>query len=162
METKIIDNVLPHEKFVTMQNTFMSVDFPWFFTDFMTYGLDIRDKNFYMTHQLYREHIVNSRWFEYVDDLLSILDAKALIRVKANLYPNLGEPVFGEIHTDYDYPHKGALYYINDNNGYTELEDGTRIESVANRLVIFDSAKPHRSVSCTDQTRRVNINFNYF
>ena len=60
------------------------------------------------------------------------------------------------------YKHKGAILYINDNNGKTILEDGTEIESKANRLLLFDASKPHNSTSCTDAKSRINININYF
>jgi hypothetical protein len=50
---------------------------------------------------------------------------------------------------------------MNTNNGYTEFEDGTKVESVANRIVTFPSVTKHRAVSQTDEQRRVVINFNY-
>ena len=39
---------------------------------------------------------------------------------------------------------------------------GEKIESIENRLVIFDSKKLHASTYCTNKKVRVNINFNYF
>ena len=55
-----------------------------------------------------------------------------------------------------------AIFYINTNNGYTEFEDGTRVESVANRIVNFPANLKHRGTRCTDQKIRIVINFNYF
>ena len=55
-----------------------------------------------------------------------------------------------------------AIFYLNSNNGYTEFEDGTKVESVANRFVSFPSTLKHRGTSCTDENVRVVINFNYF
>ena len=54
------------------------------------------------------------------------------------------------------------MFYLNDNDGVTVLNDGTEVESVANRLLLFDASKPHHSTTCTDADRRVNLNFNYF
>ena len=51
---------------------------------------------------------------------------------------------------------------MNTNNGYTKFEDGTKIESVANRMVSFPTNTQHKGTSCTDQKTRVVINFNYF
>ena len=48
------------------------------------------------------------------------------------------------------------------NDGFTVLHDGTKIESKRNRLLLFDGSKPHHSTNCTDDWRRININFNYF
>ena len=59
------------------------------------------------------------------------------------------------------FPHKGFLFYVNTNNGFTILEDGTKVESIANRALFFDSSKSHKSTTCTDEDIRVNININY-
>ena len=32
-----------------------------------------------------------------------------------------------------------SIFYVNTNNGYTKFEDGSIVESVANRMLIFDS-----------------------
>ena len=53
------------------------------------------------------------------------------------------------------------ILYINDNDGYTRLEDGTKIKSVANRGLYFDASRKHNSTTCTDAAARFNINFNY-
>ena len=55
-----------------------------------------------------------------------------------------------------------SIFYVNTNNGYTEFEDGTKVESVENRLVTFSLNMKHRGTSCTDEKTRVVINFNYF
>ena len=39
--------------------------------------------------------------------------------------------------------------------------NGDKVECVENRMVIFDSNLKHEGVSCTDQQRKVVINFNY-
>ena len=50
---------------------------------------------------------------------------------------------------------------MNTNNGYTEFEDGTKVESVANRFVSFPEKMKHRGTSCTDKKTRIVININY-
>ena len=55
-----------------------------------------------------------------------------------------------------------AIYYVNTNNGTTKFKSGKEVESVANRLVIFNSNELHAGSSCTDEHRRCLINFNYF
>ena len=50
----------------------------------------------------------------------------------------------------------------NDGDGYTEFEDGTKVESIENRFVTFPSNLHHGGTTCTDQKRRVVINLNYF
>ena len=66
------------------------------------------------------------------------------------------------MHVDYPFPHRNAVFSINTCDGYTKLEDGTKVESVANRMVTFPGNIEHRGTSCTDKKIRVVINFNYF
>ena len=55
-----------------------------------------------------------------------------------------------------------SILYLNTNDGYTIFEDGTKIESVENRLVTFDSHIKHSGTSCTNQKVRLVLNMNYF
>jgi len=50
-----------------------------------------------------------------------------MIRVKANLYPKDEKFIEHDWHIDYNFNHNGAIFYVNTNNGYTILEDGTKI-----------------------------------
>ena len=51
---------------------------------------------------------------------------------------------------------------INTNNGFTILEDGEKIETKENRMLLFDASKKHKSTTCTDNIYKCNIIFNYF
>ena len=62
---------------------------------------------------------------------------------------------------DYNYPHKGAIYYINTNDGMTLLQNNIEINSIENRLLLFDSSIEHASTSTTNEKARINININY-
>ena len=42
------------------------------------------------------------------------------------------------------------------------MEDGTKIESVSNRNVIFDGSTPHNSTNCTNEKARFVLAVNYF
>jgi hypothetical protein len=50
---------------------------------------------------------------------------------------------------------------MNTNNGKTIFKNGKQINSIENRIVIFDSNLQHTGTSHTDTKRRVLINFNY-
>ena len=80
---------------------------------------------------------------------------------KVNFYPRTDDIVYHKKHTDLPFEHTGALFYLNTNDGLTVLEDGTKIESIENRILLFDASRPHHSTTTSDQTRRMNINFNY-
>ena len=58
--------------------------------------------------------------------------------------------------------HKGAILYLNTNDGYTCFEDGNKIKSIENRFVAFDSSLKHSGTTCTDEPRRIVLNINYF
>ena len=96
------------------------------------------------------------------NDILNKIEVKALIRVKANLYTYAGTQIEHGFHRDQTYSHKGAILTINSNNGYTLFKDGTKIESIENRLLLFDPSEEHSSATCTDSAKRINININYF
>ena len=56
---------------------------------------------------------------------------------------------------------KTSILYMNTNNGYTKFEDGTTVESVANRFVTFPNHTEHTGTSTSDTEYRLVINFNY-
>ena len=87
---------------------------------------------------------------------------KALNRMKLNLYPRTDKIEVHEPHIDYDYDHKGCLFSFNTCDGYTKLEDGTKIQSVENRALLFNPSTLHSSTSTTNAKARINININYF
>ena len=85
-----------------------------------------------------------------------------MIRCKANLYTRTPEIIEHAMHTDFDYPHQAGLFSLNTCDGYTLLEDGTKVESIRNRMLFFDASKKHASTSTTNENVRMNINFNFF
>ena len=164
MNHEIIDNFLPKEKFKSIQDVIMSNKFNWFYHPDVAYPYQ-KDNGtlFYFTHLFYDMDIPLSPFFDFLNEnLISKIDIKSLIRVKANLYPNQNVKKTNGFHSDYNYPHKGAIFYINTNNGKTLLDEKIKIDSVENRLLLFNSHKPHDSENCTDEKVRVNININYF
>ena len=48
------------------------------------------------------------------------------------------------------------------NNGYTLFEDGTKVDSVANRMVLFEGNRLHTGATQTDERFRYVVNFNYW
>ena len=88
------------------------------------------------------------------------MDIHALFGVRANLLVNTNFPVESLMHND-QLVGETAIFYINTNNGFTRFEDGYFVDSIENRLVVFDSTQKHQAVSQTDSARRVVINFNY-
>ena len=159
---KVIDNFLPKKEFLDLQNAFMSDKMPWYFQSAINHYSTKEELNCYFTHGLYFQHQGYSNYFNYVKPILEFINPKALIRVKANLYMKTEKVEVHKPHEDYFFKHDGAIFYVNTNNGKTILHDGTKIDSIGNRLLLFDSSKKHSSSSTTDSKCRININFNYF
>ena len=162
MSYQIIDNALSPIDLLKIKSIMLSdQQMPWFYASNVT-KQDSDKGCFYFTHMFMCDYKINSNLFDMMNPILNILKPNALIRVKGNLYPNLGRDFRNENHIDYDFQHNGAIFYVNTNNGKTILEDDIEIDSVENRLLIFDASKPHCSTHCTDEKIRVNINFNYY
>jgi hypothetical protein len=86
--------------------------------------------------------------------------------VRANLYIKKDRVYSSRFHTDdcegvNKYNHKTAIFYVNRNNGYTKFEDGKKVESIPNRMLIFDASLKHCAVTQMDDDRRIVININY-
>lgn len=161
MVTQIIDNFLTDDDFHSISEIFLSPSssFGWYFCDSIADPLDTSDV--YFIHTFYHQHTINSSFWPKLNPIIEKLNARAFLRVKANLYLRSSKQIQHNFHTDFDFPHKGAIFSINDNNGYTELKDGTKIESKANRCLFFNPGEKHSSTNCTDAPYRMNIVFNY-
>lgn len=161
---KVIDNFLSKEDFDIIKNTIYSKHFPWFYFPNITWA-DKNSKNnlFYMEHVIYHKNVPNSSFYPVIEKhLLKHIKINSLIRVKCNFYPNQNIKEINEMHTDFEFSHKGAIFSINTNNGGTLLKDGTKVDSIENRILFFDPSISHDSENCTDQKARINININYF
>ena len=128
---------------------------------------------------------VYSDYFPILFPILRKLPIRALWRIKANMVPRQDKYIIHGHHLDithydefqeakghllgvdispeeYKFASKTAVFYVNNNNGHTIFADGTKVDSVANRITIFDAQELHSGTSCTDMKCRVSINFNYF
>jgi len=162
MTYEIIDNFLDKDSFNDIKTTIESQDFPWYWNDEVAF-IGSESSSYYFNHLLCKNTAITSSFCQQlVSPIFKKIEVKAVIRIKVNLYTNVNEFIENEYHIDYPYEHKGAILYLNTNNGYTILEDGTKIESIENRLLKFEPHKRHKSTHCTDVKRRMNINFNYF
>lgn len=163
---KIIDNLLSNNELREVQHYFESAHFPWYFQSSVAESGQDDNPEFYFSHLLYNTDTKEkSTFFELCNPIIKQAEIKNIFRVKANLYPNLGKPIENLPHIDFPFEHLGAIFYINTNNGVTILtheEEKVRIDSIENRLLIFDASKPHQSTHCTDAKIRLNINFNFW
>ena len=173
---KIFDNFLTQRENNKIFDEMMSMQFSWGYSPAKVYDsknhfrfTDLRNQQ--LVHMFYSRDGKMSSHIKMVNPIMKKLEALAVHRIKANLELYNGDTAFkSDFHVDWKNPYtkKGCknmtvgIYYVNGNNGYTEFEDGTKVESVENRFVSFAGDLLHRGVSQTDTKERVVINFNYF
>ena len=156
---KIIDNFLPEEEFKSIQSFLMGGEFNWFYCKG---AVNKDDGLFHMLHMFFQPEVgSNSEHLSMWSNFMKQVGAKKCTRVKANLTFRTPTIELTEYHNDYD-DMKTAIFYINTNNGYTEFKNGVRVNSVANRVCIFDSNLKHRGTTHTEgDQQRIVVNFNY-
>ena len=174
-QIEIIDNFLPQLDFEDMQDRFSSAEIPWALNK---YGVASPDApsitchpnyDWFMTHLFFRndtQGMYASHTAEFINPILDRLDVQVFIRSKLNLYPSSPEIMEHGYHVDF---HEDKIvdvattcvFYINTCNGFTKFEDGTTVNSVENRMVIFPNSLMHTSTTCTDAKFRQVLNINY-
>jgi hypothetical protein len=161
---KIEDDFLDDFEFAQIESVFINnPNFPWFYTNGIA-ELDTTSDiyKFQFSHSFFKENQgITSGFYEQIKPLIDKINPKVLIRVKANLGTPTPTNLEGGYHTDVNFPCKTAVFYLNDNDGYTLFEDGTKVESKSNRFVSFDSNNKHTGVSQTNSRVRCVININY-
>ena len=169
----VIDDFLSFIDCDVLAETMASTRIPW--TGALVVNNDPLDKkdnlkyNFQLTHMFleYRraDEMVNKTTFFIVDALVNKINASGWVRIKANLNPCNSYIVEHGFHIDYHSPRDDAwtaIYYINTNDGYTLFEDGNKVDSIKNRLVVFPSNLQHTGTNCTDVYARLVINLNFY
>ena len=169
-QLNIQDNFLPEIEFGNLRDVIMGEQFPWFYSSKIVDGSDTTESPGQLVHIIYNDNTPQSQFYES-DMFIPIrnqLRIGLLIRIKMNLRLRLPEPFESGYHTDTEYLPKDlavkyttSILYLNTCNGYTEFKDGTKVDSVANRIVNFPSSMMHRGTSCTDSPVRIVINLNY-
>ena len=164
---KIEDNFLAQNDFDRLQTHMMGSDFDWYYMDSIDY-YDEKDK-YQFFHSFYQMCTPEPKSIDILNPILDIIQPISLWRIKANLLTRTSYIIENAFHIDIGGVSEEKLkswstsiFYINNNNGYTKFEDGTKVESVANRMVTFPITMSHTGTSCTDENIRVVINFNYF
>ena len=169
---RVIDNFLPDYQFKLLSSIILGDEFSWYWNDKILEPEDkyYNPKDYQFTHTFFdRDPPVNgesSIYYELIKNssIFSLLGVNQLYKIKANLNVRTHFHRGGGMHEDFEsHPNikNTAVYYLNTCNGYTKFKKGGKVKSVANRMVIFDSKLYHEGYCCTDQKRRVVMNFNW-
>jgi hypothetical protein len=157
---QIVDSFLPEKEFKAIVDVITNGRFGWYSKDEgVGYPDDFSDK--YFTHIFYGDGKPNSDYFDVLSPIIKKIEAKALLRAKANLYTRNTKLIEHGSHVDFEFEHTAFILYLNTNDGFTRLSDGTVVNSVANRALFFNGSKLHNSTNCTDTLARINISINY-
>ena len=166
---KVIDNFLPKELYNNISSYIKGSDVPWFFRTQDT-KLTKNKNGFYSfcyynnnrpDHEKYYEHIVPIWQHFGFRDI-------GIVQVRATLILRDIDTNSSTFHTDM---HKSiktcstAILYLTTCNAQTILKDKDKekfVDSVENRLLLFDSNIEHRANYQTDVHKRFFINFNFF
>lgn len=163
----IIDEFLGSDQLAVLCAAVLAPSFPWGTTRILADPLGAHlapQDNTQQVHGFYLHKpgvLHASPHLPLLRPLLRRLQPTALLRIKLNRTARNTRHVEYGLHADVK--RRGAttaIYYLNTNNGYTVFEDGRRIASVADRIVLFDTALRHTGASCTDAEHRLVLNFN--
>ena len=167
-QIEVIDNFLSPEEFKHLQKTLTAPGFPWFvgevlYDDEMEQDLKY---NFQMYHMFYFNPNIISEAMPAIEPLYRKLNVAVFVKAKANLNAATDNHIEHGMHVDTHDEDVAkfmttAIYYVNTNNGYTKFEDGTKVESVANRVVRFPAMTKHTGATSTDSKHRFVLNLNY-
>lgn len=164
---KIIDDFLPHNKWQENYNMFMTEETKW------TYKAVPQDPNSFFFQHLFNIKMQLSSYMTAIQPILEKIDYKDIISARTNLLPRMDTnysftKVDGAgLHNDhgFEFDYTTIIYYINTTNGGTCFYDnpfsaGEKVQSKANRLVMFNGKTLHRQIYQTDEKIRVATNIN--
>jgi hypothetical protein len=171
---QVIDNFLP-KKHLSEMMSYIPKQIPWEYEDFSVYEADDIPQ---LVHVFYNEYQPQSEFF---DDILPVIhtidDLYSIVRVKVNgtlkgctlkEKPYHIDVIDNDTKEGQSFPApslKICILMLNDNNGYTQIRDDhgriKRVQSQANRAILFPNTYEHMGTNCTDQNLRMTLNIVY-
>ena len=191
MDIKVIDNFLSQSEFeIICKNTIEREDLQFtFVSDVENVGSGSDDYwSWYLIHMVYsktaspksflmdvagfqevessplaepQSEIYTNICDKFVPRFTQVANFRSMIRIKINAYPYTNIVKEHKDHIDSYFKHTGAVFSLNTCDGFTKFYDGTKVESIANRIVFFDASKFHHSTTTSNAKLRYNINFNF-
>jgi len=161
---QVIDNFLPNYQFRPLKRLLLGSDFSWYFQETVVHDSKEEGKHLpQFTYTFFRRvDGWTDRHREVILPLIDKLDPFTLVRIKANLTVAHSKNVLSGFHTDFArHDLTTSIFYVSSTNGPTFFEGGSKVDCVENRMVIFPSNLYHSGSFCTDQQKRVVINFNF-
>ena len=155
----IYKNFLPKKHFKKIQSEIMSDYIPWYYNNGV---VSYKDDSFQLTFTFIKDGKYNcpENVVSLLKPILNKIKYKKINKIKAKMIGRT--ETLKEYAYHIDQPKgKTGIFYINNCNGYTKFKNGKKILSEENKYIEFNSKTQHTGSSCTDEKRRVVINFNY-
>lgn len=165
---KIIDNYLQDNIFNEIHDYVHSTSMQWILSK------QVNDKSnskhhFQLIHNfIFDDMPVYDKSDKLPIDILSVYANEVkknfeISRARANMFIKTSDtPQHMGFHKDIEKSGEYTLlFYLEDSNGYTNFDNGDKVESKKNRAVIFPADVLHETVSQTDILYRSNININF-
>lgn len=153
---KIIDKFLDLDDFEAIRSIILDKNFLWQ-TNECPEG-----NNLFLELPHYSNNKPLSEFYNLLVPIMKKIEVLGLVEIKSNMYFKNRYLQSFKKEKKHNFSVGTAIYYLNTNDGYTLLEDGSKIESRENRIVLFEETSFYYETNCTDRTCRVNITFNYF
>jgi hypothetical protein len=167
---KVIDNAINESDFAFIQHHFLNSEseVPYFISNEVIEDQE-EDQldSFQFVHPIVAHgYVQQPTSVQILQPILSVIDPWVMLRLKINITHRTSDVVENGWHTDSlyvppDVKIKSSLFYLNDNDGYTKFETGEKVESVSNRLVLFDAMEKHTGTTCSNAKYRAVVNCVY-
>jgi hypothetical protein len=163
----ICTDVLQQQHYEYIFKTLTNDTFPWNYNDHVVDTTEFGTEEKHQLQFIHKFHEVSTiltepKYWQMLFPIFEVLRPHTFIRVKANNIPGKEKIITHGMHTDTGIPLSyTAIYYVNSNNGFTEFDNGDRVDSVANSMIVFPSYMRHTGSTCTDARSRINININF-
>lgn len=159
------DNFLEPIEYNKLKNKIINDKFPWFFVEKDTHPIS-ENSNGYFRNYFYKDQMpTNELYFDCLP-LLNKLGCVTPVEIRANLNLRDVDSKASGYHTDNNYKNVfTAVLFFTTCNAKTIIRSENKeisIDSVENRILIFNSLTEHKLVYQTDVHKRYILNINYY
>tara|TARA_X000000368_G_C22908826_1_gene657607 strand:+ start:432 stop:923 length:492 start_codon:yes stop_codon:yes gene_type:complete len=161
---QVTEDFLQEEYYDHLNEIITSTQFPWMFQKRVANIEEDPEEDlnhYYFVHSLFFQNKIESPLYDDFLYLFQSLNVQFLHRARVLMFVNQGEQYIHDRHVDHTTNCKTALIYMNTNDGFTDFETGERVESVKNRLLLFDGSVPHSSSTPTNTKERLLLSVTY-
>tara|TARA_Y100000401_G_scaffold37371_1_gene27997 strand:- start:702 stop:1232 length:531 start_codon:yes stop_codon:yes gene_type:complete len=170
---EVIHNALPEDQYEFVKEVFEDKHCQHGTCWIQNFGIAERDTehcnldHYMFCHTGYVEGYQPTPAFTKVEPYITrLLNVRRYLRFKANFYPRTKTIDKHPWHCDEfrkvtGLDVKTALLSLNTCNGYTAFEDGTKVPSTDNTLILNPTDVRHMGTSTSNANYRINLNINY-